>query len=94
MTWTARVEDEHGQLVCKSFVIVESGSLPQGKRFPISSLIEAAPYYDTILNPIQTKALIEELTPSKPDAESPHSPLLKLAKRALEPHTYLRFIGD
>ena len=57
--------------------------MPQGKRFPISSLIQAAPYSDTILNPVQRKALIEELTLSTPDREGSHLPLLNLAMRAV-----------
>jgi hypothetical protein len=48
-----------------------------------SSLIQAAPYSDTILNPVQREALIEELTLSTPDGEGSHLPLLNLAMRAV-----------
>jgi hypothetical protein len=94
MPWTVRVEDEAGKPDGEAFVVVEFGSLPKAMRFPISSLIEAAPYYDTVLNPVQVKALIEELKLSTLDGVIVHSDLLELAKRALEPHMYLRFIGD
>ena len=62
MPWTVRVEDERGRPHGESFVVVEFGSLPKGAQFPISTLIEAAPYYDTVLNPIQANALIGELS--------------------------------
>jgi hypothetical protein len=94
MPWTVRVEDEEGKPHGESFVVVEFGSLPKGARFPISTLIEAAPYYDTVLNPIQANALIGELSLATAEFGIVHSPLLELANRALEPHTYLRFIGD
>jgi hypothetical protein len=51
-----RVEEEDGQPLTESLVVVERGSLPRGSDFPISSLIEAAPYCDTIWNPVQTKS--------------------------------------
>lgn len=94
MPWTVRVEHENGRPDGEFFVVVEFGSLPKGKQFPISSLIEAAPYYDTLLNPVQTNALITELSSSTSELATVRSPLLDLAKRALEPHMYLRFIGD
>jgi len=94
MPWTVRVEDEEGKPEGESFLIVEFGSLPKGTRFPVSSLIEAAPCYDTVLNPVQANALIGELNLSTAEFGTVHSPLLELAKRALKPHMYLRFIGD
>ena len=94
MPWTVRVEDEKGEPEGEFFVIVEFGSLPTGTRFPISGLIQHAPYYDTVLNPVQTEALINELSLAAIESGTVHSPLLEIAKRALEPHVYLRFIGD
>ena len=95
MAWTVRVEDENGKVVSESFVIVEVGSLPRGVSFPILSLIEAAPYYDTVLNPVQTKAMIEELKRSTMESLSSYSSLIDLATRALvAQHCYLRFVGD
>jgi hypothetical protein len=91
MPWTVHVEDERGKLGSEIFIVIEFGSLPIGVQFPISSLIEASPYYDTLLNPVQVNALIEELNLSP----NPHvEGLLELAKQASEPHMYLRFIGD
>jgi hypothetical protein len=94
MPWTVRVEDEQGNPEGESFVIIEFGSLPKGTPFPVSGLIEAAPYYDTVLNPVQVNALIGELNLSASKFGTVHSPLLELAKGALKPHMYLRFIGD
>ncbi len=94
MAWTVRLEDEKGKPDGESVLVVEFGSLPKGAQFPISSRIEAAHYYDTVLNPIQADALLEELKRSTSTFGTDHSPLLELAKRALESHVYLRFVGD
>ena len=92
MPWTVRSEDESGECNDRGFLVVEFGSLPKGSRFPLSSLIEAAPYYDTVFNPVQIQALIEELNLSS--LATIHADLLELAKRAFETEMYLRFIGD
>lgn len=95
MPWTVRVENEEGERDGDTFVVVEFGSLPAGTQFPLSSLIEAAPFYDTVLNPVQSRALIEELDlSSRLGASISYAQLVELAKRALKPHMYLRFIGD
>jgi hypothetical protein len=94
MPWTVRLEDEEGKPDGESFLVVEFGSLPKGARYPISNLIEAAPYYDTVLNPVQADALLGELNLATAELGTIHWPLLELVKRALEPHMYLRFIGD
>jgi hypothetical protein len=94
MPWTVRLENEDGIPTDESFLVIEFGSLPTGSAFPISSLIEAARYYDTLLNPVQTKAFIAELNAARTHPSTENSFLLGLAVKALEPHTYLRFIGD
>ncbi len=92
MPWTVRSEDEGGECNNRDFLVVEFGSLPKGSRFPLASLIEAAPYHDTVLNPVHVQALIEELNLSS--LATIHADLMELAKSAFEAELYFRFIGD
>ncbi|WP_035357597.1 hypothetical protein [Edaphobacter aggregans] len=94
MPWTVRLEDEHGIPETKEFLVIEFGSLPLGEAYPISSLIESAPYYHTLLNPVQVKAFIAEIEAGDWDRSEALASLRGLAQRATAPHTYLRFIGD
>jgi hypothetical protein len=61
MPWTIRLEDQDGIPEAKEFLVIEFGSLPLGEAYPISCLVESAPYYDTLLNPVQVKAFIAEI---------------------------------
>jgi hypothetical protein len=94
MPWTVRLEDENGVPETKEFLVIEFGSLPSGKAYPVSSLIESAPYYDTLLNPVQVRAFIAEIDAADPDCSEAFAPLRSLTQRAMGPHIYLRFIGD
>jgi hypothetical protein len=94
MPWTVRLEDEHGIPETDEFLVIEFGSLPLGKAYPISSLIDSAPYYDTLLNPVQVKAFIAEIDAGDPNCSEALPRLRSLAQRATAPHIYLRFIGD
>jgi hypothetical protein len=92
--WTVRLENERGLPLTKDFLIVERGSLPTGEAFPISSLIEAAPWYDTLLNPEQVEAFVAEIDAADSDRSKALASLRSLAQQATPPHVYLRFIGD
>jgi hypothetical protein len=94
LPWTVRLEDEHGIPETNEFFVIEFGSLPLGEAYPISSLIESAPYYDTLLNPVQVKAFIAEIDAGDSDCSEALALLRSLAQRATAPHIYLRFIGD
>jgi hypothetical protein len=89
--WTVRLENERGLPLTKDILVVERGSLPTGDAFPISSLIEAAPWYDTLLNPEQVEAFLAEIDAA--DSKALAS-LRALAQQATAPHVYPRFIGD
>jgi hypothetical protein len=94
MPWTVRLEDENGVPLDDEYLILEFRSLPTGESFPISRLIEAAPYHDTLLNPAQVEAFLMELRANIPTAPQKLFALMNLAERATDPHIYLRFIGD
>jgi hypothetical protein len=94
MPWTVRLEDERGVPETEEFLVIEFGSLPSGQACPISSLIELAPYCDTLLNPVQVKAFIAEIDAGDPDCSEALAPLRSLAQQATASHIYLRFIGD
>jgi hypothetical protein len=93
MPWTVRLEDESGEPIDAENIVVEFHSLPVGDRFPICTLIEAAPYYDTLLNPVQIEKFIAELDAAKDISPGNLVPLRTLAERG-GVHIYLRFIGD
>jgi hypothetical protein len=94
MPWTVRLEDEHGIPETKELLVIEFESLPLGVAYPISSLIESAPYSDTLLNPVQVKAFIAEIEADDSDCSEALARLRGVAQRATAPHIYLRFIGD
>jgi hypothetical protein len=91
--WTVQLEDESGEPIDAEHIVVEFHSLPVGDRFPICTLIEAAPYYDTLLNPVQIEKFIAELDAVKDISPSNLVTLRSLAERG-DVHIYLRFIGD
>jgi uncharacterized protein len=78
MPWTVRLEDEHGIPETKEFLVVEFGSLPSGEAYPISSLIESAPHYDTLLKPVQVRAFIAKIDGADPECSEALAPLRDL----------------
>ena len=90
MPWTVVIQDENGNDFNSKSVVLEFGSLPSGSGYPVCTLIENARYYDTVLNPVQTEAFLAELTTAKTKLTE----LQHLAEEVLEPHLYLRFLGD
>jgi len=92
------LEDEDGKPISDDYLVIEFGSLPSGKDSPISSLIDAARYYDTLLNPIQAEALADEIVAAGESFLSTLEPLVKWAREISGSHahlrTYLRFVGD
>jgi hypothetical protein len=95
MPWTIRLEEEDGKPIDEEYLVVEFHCLPIGDRFPICTLIEAAPYYDTLLNPVQIDRLIAELEAAINTSSCDLDQLLDLARRNRDDvHIYLRFIGD
>ena len=93
MPWTVRLENEFGEPIDDEHIVVEFHSLPTGDHFPICTLIEEAPYYDTLLNPVQIESFIAELDVAAGNTSCNVSPLRSLAARG-GVHIYLRFIGD
>jgi hypothetical protein len=95
MAWTIRLEDEDGKPIDDEYLVVEFHCLPAGDGFPICTLIEAAPYYDTLLNPVQIDRLVAELKAGSDASSCDLSHLLDLARRSSDDvHIYLRFTGD
>jgi hypothetical protein len=94
MAWTVRLENERGVRETEEFLVIEFGSFPTGKAYPICDMIERAPYYDTLLNPEQVKALIAEIDSAGSGYQKALAPLRNFAQSALVPHIYLRLIGD
>ena len=95
MAWTIRLEDDDGKPIDKEYLVVEFQCLPVGDRFPICTLIEAAPYCDTLLNSVQIDRLIAELEAGFDTSSCDLGHLLDLARRSSDDvHIYLRFIGD
>lgn len=93
MPWTVQLEDEFGKSIDSKHFVVEFHSLPTGDHFPICTAIEEAPYYDTLLNPVQIKKFIAELDSAAGTSFSDLDSLRNFAARG-GVHIYLRFIGD
>jgi len=93
MAWTVRLEGENGVPEGDEVLVVEFGSLPTGPMYPLCSMIERSPYYDTLLNPHQSSVLVAEIDRLVQLSESLNA-LKNMALKPTSPHVYLRFIGD
>ena len=93
MAWTVRLEGEDGVPEGDEFLVMEFGSLPTGTMYPLCSMIERSPYYDTLLNPYQRAVLVAEIDAMVQGSESLNA-LKNMALKPTDVHVYLRFIGD
>lgn len=95
----AIVTDENGRTIGREFDF--SSAILSGvdrEKFPILSYVD--PYGDTIFNQLQVSQLCIELSLLKKMMENDHDQLIVeqlelLCKKSLvEPHLYLKFLGD
>jgi hypothetical protein len=98
MQWNVRIVDEDGKPVSEEDVIVPVSILE--KMGPDSAMLRGIdPYLDTTFNPLQIELFFikewEDLASRvEPTDRAVWETVLAYAKRCLEPHLYLKFIGD
>src|SRR5712691_2993168 len=97
MQWNVRIVDENGKPDSEDLIVPVSVLAKMG---PDSVMLRGIdPYLDTIFNSAQIELFFikewEDLAARlEPEDRAIWEAVLEYAKRCLEPHVYLKFIGD
>jgi hypothetical protein len=101
MALTIQLEDEEGNVIESIFDVGDlQRALPESNDSSFSCLRFVDDYGDTVFNRLQAPVVLQELSRVRPAIDTiPEgdffAELLRLVNRCrVEPHVYLRFVGD